>query len=393
MQAHASVTPSVPQAAITSKARRLVIPNLQELNAFAVQGLVPMFDEGKSLFCKRLLKTERGMVRNGFSARYTIMCLLGLRQLEKVGVRTPFDLRAILGQLLRDPSWLGGIGDLGLVIWLVARAAPDLLGETFNRLGVKTALDRYSAARAGNTTEMAWFLTGLAHAALACPAEKPHLVDLAATTFRTLKENQGASGLFGHLKRRGSLKGILRGRIGSFADQVYPIYAFSQLAQAYGIDEALQSARLCAKGIIDAQGPLGQWWWLYDSVSGKVVRHYPVYSVHQEGMAPMALFALGEVAKEDFSGPIYKGLQWISGQNELNADLRDPQSLVIWRCLRPKQRLRMYVEDFQHFLRGSHVGHSGRNLKILYECWPYELGWLLYAFAGRHQEPLALEAQ
>lgn len=107
----------------------------------------------------------------------------------------------------------------------------------------------------------------------------------------------------------------------------------------------------------------------------------------------MALFALGEVSKEDFSSPIYKGLQWISGQNELNANLRDPRSLVIWRSLRPRQRLQMYVEDFQHFLRGSHDGHSGRNLKILYECWPYELGWLLYAFAGRHQEPLALEAE
>jgi hypothetical protein len=25
-----------------------------------------------------------------------------------------------------------------------------------------------------------------------------------------------------------------------------------------------------------------------------------------------------------------------------------------------------------------------RDLHILHECWPYELGWLLYAFAARN---------
>jgi hypothetical protein len=30
-----------------------------------------------------------------------------------------------------------------------------------------------------------------------------------------------------------------------------------------------------------------------------------------------------------------------------------------------------------------HVSTAPGNLNIKYECRPYELGWLLYAFAGR----------
>jgi len=75
--------------------------------------------------------------------------------------------------------------------------------------------------------------------------------------------------------------------------------------------------RTCAEAICRMQGPSGQWWWHYDARNGRIFERYPVYAVHQDGMAPMALFALGEVARLDFSEPIYKGLAWISGNNEL----------------------------------------------------------------------------
>ena len=383
MLSNSSISPPVFSAETSAGRQKFMISNLQDLNSFAVQGLVPMFNGNALRFCQRLVKTEKGMVQQGISDRYTIICLLGLWQMEKNGFRMPFNLHAILDSFLGDTKWLESFGDLGLLIWLVAQAAPDRLEETMERFSVKSALERFPAAREGNTTELAWFLTGLAEAALVSLEEKSSLDDLAQTAFREVKQNQGKSGLFRHLHRRKSWKGILRGRIGNFADQVYPIYAFSRFAQAYGNEEALESARLCARGIIREQGHLGQWWWLYDSASGKVVRRYPVYSVHQEGMGPMALFALSEVSRDDLSDPIYKGLRWISGENELHENLCDPSSTVIWRCIRARRLWTMYFNDFRNFLSGSHAEESGPNLNVLYECWPYELGWLLYAFAGR----------
>ena len=44
-------------------------------------------------------------------------------------------------------------------------------------------------------------------------------------------------------------------------------------------------------------------------------------SVHQHAMAPMMLFAAAEAANCDFNEAIYKGLAWISGNNELRLNL------------------------------------------------------------------------
>ena len=61
-----------------------------------------MFDVDKQLFCHRLLRTERGIVREGLSPRYTIMTLLGLRELELAGMDSSFDTQAIYASFIRD---------------------------------------------------------------------------------------------------------------------------------------------------------------------------------------------------------------------------------------------------------------------------------------------------
>ena len=64
-----------------------------ELNRMSLQGLVPMFVAEKQIFDYRLVRTPQGMVSEGLSPRYTIMTLLGLRELERTGARTPFECR------------------------------------------------------------------------------------------------------------------------------------------------------------------------------------------------------------------------------------------------------------------------------------------------------------
>jgi hypothetical protein len=201
------------------------------------------------------------------------------------------------------------------------------------------------------------------------------------TTWITNLDNQGETGTFGHIDRKGSLAGVLRGRIGSFADQVYPVYALARFAQAYGSKEALTMASACAQGICRVQGPQGQWWWHYDSTTGKVAGKYPVYSVHQDGMAPMALVALSKVTGCNFAGPIDKGLQWITGSNELSRDLRDLSLHVIWRCAHPRHKYKMYLDDALGLV-GVSVNRNCAELTVREECRPYEFGWLLYALSA-----------
>jgi hypothetical protein len=364
-----------------SQPRSVPACDIRELISLAARGLVAMFDADKQLFCHRLLRTEQGIVREGLSPRYTIMTLLGLRELELAGMDSPFDTQAIYASFLRNTNWIQGIGDLGLLIWLTAAFNPDQLGGLFTTFHCEAALDHYSDAQQARTMELAWFLAGLAHAAEATPRLVSPLTDLSMATYHRLEENQGDYSLFGHLSTKNSLAGRLRGRIGSFADQIYPIYAMSKFAKVFQVEEPLGPALDCATAVCQAQGELGQWWWLYDAHSGRVSSRYPVYSVHQHGMAPMGLFAVEEATERSFKRFIDKGLGWICATNELGVDMRDSAQNLIWRCILPRKSQKKYWEIPLSLVRSQDQEMPARSLKILYEQRPYEYGWLLFAFA------------
>ena len=342
-----------------------------------------MFDRESQLFCYRLRRRESELVQEGLSHRYTMMTVLGLHQYEVKGKPSPIEVRPVLERLLDDTSWIKNLGDFGLLLWSCALLWPERLRQASASVDAKGAIQRFREGREGRTMELAWLLSGIAHARLAWPGELPELTDLAAGTYGLLNKNQGEHGIFGHLARNRSLAGALRGHIGSFADQVYPIYALTKFAEAYRAPEALEAARTCAEAICQAQGPLGQWWWHYNSATGKVCERYPVYSVHQDGMAPMALFALGEATQVDFTEPINRGLRWISGHNELGCDLHVPGDHIIWRSVYHGRRYQRISSRARSVVGLANGVESAEDLKTTFECRPYHLGWLLYAFAGR----------
>lgn len=356
----------------------LRISHLLEL---AVKGLESMYDPEERLFCYRLQKTSLGLIREGISHRYTIMVLLGFLRAESAGLRAPIDIEAAVDRLTDDPGWLDNIGDLGLLLWVCAATSQRHLARFHARFNVAGALEHYSDARRRLTMGLSWFLTGIVQAIGTDRQHSPHLAHMAMETYRLLRGNQGSQGLFGHMGKWRSLGGAVRGRIGSFADQVYPILAMARISRLLDAKEAQDNALRCADAICRLQGSLGQWWWHYDSVTGRVVEQYPVYSVHQHAMAPMALFELQDLCGVDFREHIRNGLAWINGKNEVSQDLEDPSANVIWRSLF-LPRTSFYSARVGFFLGKEHSEHAG-CLQILFECRPYELGWLLYALAGR----------
>jgi hypothetical protein len=290
-------------------------------------------------------------------------------------MQSPVDIEVAVDRLLADPAWIDNVGDLGLLLWLCAATSSERLGQFHKNFNLANALERFPDARRRLTMEISWFLTGLVFA-----SRTENLVNvkpLANEAYRLVRMNQGQHGLFGHLSKWHSVAGVVRGRIGSFADQVYPIFAMAHFSQVFGDSEARDNALRGAKAICGLQGPLGQWWWHYDSVTGRVVEHYPVYSVHQHGMGPMALLAVQETCGGDFRAPIANGLRWINGENELHQDLEDTDAGVVWRCIQPRKST-SYAKGFRA-LMGTDA--TPGPLHTLYECRPYELGWLLYALA------------
>ena len=350
----------------------------------ASRGLMKMYDPARKLFCYRMSEVEGGrLVPEGISRRYTIITLIGLSRLEEGGRRSPIDLRTTIDQLVQGFGDNDNVGDLGLLIWLCALAYPEYLEKLHDKYLKANNLERFDDFRKAKTMELSWLLTGLSYSKERTRSLLQNDAKLAEQVYAAILGNYGGKGIFRHLGTH-DLSGKLRGRIGSFADQVYPTYALSVFAQAFNRKEALDPAIETAKALCRLQGELGQWWWHYDAKSGGVLGRYPVYSVHQEGMAPMMLFLVGELAGVDFSRHIYHGLKWITGKNEIAESLIDSERQMIWRNISPT-RIRCFQDELRSLI-GKPEGTPtsvGSDLSVLRESRPYCFGWLLYAFAGK----------
>ena len=136
-----------------------------------------------------------------------------------------------------------------------------------------------------------------------------------------------------------------------------------------------------------AQGPAGQWWWHYDARTGAVVEGYPVYSVHQHAMAPMALLDLAERGRR--LAPHRDSARDAAGCKappETSERLIAEDVPAIWRKVGRTDRrklVRGMAAARTAVLAGKpcrpSAGCSRPALSTI-ECRPYELGWLLYAW-------------
>ena len=353
-------------------------PDIPSLNALALRSLVSLFDEKEQQFAERITLGKDGVRRGGPSRKQTIIALLGLQRLADAGGTQPFDLARIGEIAFQDRGWVRSSGDLGLLTWFSAVSRPDRLGVLLDETDFETALTIFKDGRQARTASLALFLAGLAHAALARPEIALGLTDVAVDTYRLLRDNQGRSGIFGHVRSTRFPLGALRSRFGTFSDQIFAIYSLSMFAKAFQIEEPLDAALACANAVCALQGELGQWWFLYDKSSCRVVKRYPVLSFHQDGTAPCALRALGELTGRSFENVISKGLSWMTGANELGSDLLNVDQAFICDSIEPVGRTAARRESALDFLiPGRKLAVD--SLGIRCEARPDHFGWLLLA--------------
>lgn len=355
-------------------------PSVTRLIELALGGLQQMYYPEQKLFCYRTELRNGALVKRGISRTNTLITLIGLQKAEQGGFPKPFDTEPAIKNVETTRGQLDRIGDIGLFLWL-ASFTPSIMTRIDNsEADLFAGLSNCRDARERRTMELAWFLAGLSEYAIAT-GDSIKLSIIAKRTLTLLLANQEASGLFRHSFPGRSISGFFRSRIASFADQIYPVYALSRCQVAFGFGESGVSAVNCAEKLRSLQGPLGQWWWHYDAINGSVIRRYPVYSVHQDGMAPMALLALGQITGKIPNKSIESSLAWIAGKNECSIDMRSERDSVIWRNLHLPD-FQMYLEEGIHFATGYELSVSARNPCVLFECHPYHLGWLLFALIG-----------
>jgi hypothetical protein len=319
----------------------------------------------------------------GASTRYAAIVALGAhflpeaQQTEVMGGRTESPFIELLVERLADTT---NLGDAALVCWAAAQAGHPLLTKALDQM---YTLDKRPGER--YVVEASWVVSALAAARTQVDVEGP----LDQARRRLLGSRHGASPLFPHATGPGLLPWY-RTHVACFADQVYPIQALARLHASGDDIEARTAAEACAARICELQGPGGQWWWHYDSRNGRLIEGYPVYSVHQHAMAPMALLDLNEAGGGDYTDPIRVGLHWMTDATELAG--REPMIIdeagMTWR--------KVYRGDPRKLVRAAHglstrvvPGLRVRPIEALFrptsidpECRPYEFGWLLFTWLG-----------
>jgi hypothetical protein len=351
---------------------------VQRLLRLAVRNLPQAYAAGDFAFTLAGVRDPGGQWRlqpDGVSLRYGVIAGLGLLRLPEHAQREVLggdDCADLIGRLAKRLDDLTCRGDVALLCWAAAEADHSELPHALDRLW-----DLDKRADPVDVVSAAWVVTALVAARQMVDVEQ----HLALSRDRLLAAR---AAVFPHLI--GGASPWYRAHVGSFADQVYPVQALARLHGSADDPAALAVADQVAAVICEAQGRDGQWWWHYDSRTGGVVEGYPVYSVHQHAMAPMALLDLADAGGQCHADAICRGLRWLAGPPETMQDLVTDEPPVIWRKVArsdPAKAVRGLRAASTRLSPGRGLPALGRVFRpgaIDHECRPYELGWLLYAW-------------
>ncbi len=359
-----------------------LVPTLRSL---AVCSLAKMYCPKERQFAFRLRKNGQGEILEGVSRRYTAIALIGLAGEDEHIVKQVLgehSLEDVCDHLLNDIDLMEDLGEVALTTW-VAR----LIKHPRTHNAIK-ALGRFDPGKVTYPTiELSWALTALV-------IDSGDLTDMAlAKSFAqvlTDSFNQKTA-LFPHGPIRKGLSALCA-HVSCFADFVYPIQALSYYYQATNDKRAVEIACRCAEHMCELQGADGQWWWHFDVRTGRTLERYPVYSVHQDSMVPMALSALSKACGQDHSASIEKGLCWLAHPAEKTDSLIDREHNTIWRSVTRREPGRLVLglqstASYMHpAIRVPGVDVFFPPVSIDYESRPYHMGWILHTWPANDKK-------
>lgn len=368
-------------SALDADAAQLV----HRLIRLSITGLPRMRHPGDVWFAFARKRTSDAVPAAGRSLRYSAITLLGALHLDPQAQRQVLGCtaREYAEQLVRPVAIVPNLGDAALVLWSAAESGVDRLEAAVAR--IRTLLDQDSGRY---VVEHAWVLS--AAAAARDRVDCADLADRARSALLGCFSHE--SGIFPHHVTPAAASRFRR-HVGCFADQVYPIQALARDALATGEPRGLEAASRCGRRICDLQGAAGQWWWHYDARSGEVVEGFPVYTVHQDSMGPMALFDLHEAGGPDLLHATHRGLRWMTDHPELPDNLIEDDLGLIWRSIRRAdpaklvRKVRAAAGSIVPGMRLRMLDHVFPPARVDYEDRPYHLGWILHAWLGGLSRP------
>jgi hypothetical protein len=311
----------------------------------------------------------------GTSPREGAIAAVGLLRLPEQRRRSVLggeDCGDLIGRLATGVDDMTSRGDVALLCWAAAEAGHGDLPHALERLAELDLRDDPLDVAAA-----AWIVTALVAARPLADVER----HLTAARHRLLAARDAL-----YPQVIGAATATRDSSVGSFAEQAYAVQALARLHRSADDPEALAAADSVAATICRTQGKAGQWWHRYDARTGGIADGYPVYSVHQHALAPMALLDLADAGGQLHLEAISRGLQWLARPPETTESLLLDEPPVAWR----KVALRDRRNRAGGASRAAARLRPGLGLRALnwifrpgaveHQCRPHELGWLLFAW-------------
>ncbi len=314
------------------------------------------------------------------SVRYTINSLLGLQEFARAGGQPG---EAAVAKRVDEflAKHLDGItspADLGLLLVLL-RERPDHPATAAAVTRVARIVGDGPGTRLPIQT-LSWMQWGLDASAAAGSQTAARVAD---KLFATISEGYVHERTL--LPRHSST--LYRRNVVSFGAIVYFLRAVQEHARRTGDAWARALFRSGVERMIAAQGPQGEWPWLYAVATGKPAELYPVYAVHQDSMAMLFLLPALDHGIPGVHGAIERSLAWTWGANELNEPMYVDGPYRAYRSIERSDslpRTGRYLRAVRRIASGGTAAPAGgKGVRINPECRSYHPGWILHAWSPR----------
>ncbi len=347
----------------------------------ALDGLGRMWDPARRLLLTRIVDGREVRTDDYLAARYCVMASLGLHRARLAGHAVPVEPALLLSRGL-EAGGTEALDALAMGLWADCELGTDHAAHLLPGL-----LDRVRAPERRNRSigrPLAWALEALSrhHERTGDAGARAAAESLAR--FALERCHHPETGLFTHVVSP-------RGPLGPlpwlppqalFSTQIYWVHALTTYARIFDDTRALEVAVGVMRRLIALRDTHFGWVWRYDAARGEVPEPFPIYAVHQHGMAPMALHGLAGLGALEALPTLRESLRWL-GENQMGVDMVDRANAQVHRSIRrafPVNRL-SYTAGRLPFLQP--LTRRPGFLRVNASCRPYELGWLLYAWAGR----------
>ncbi len=271
----------------------------------------------------------------------------------------------------------GGAGELGLALWAESRADGGAVNEIAGLISrrVGTGFERVPLE------QLAWLVSGLTEASVRVGGGSG-LDDLLESAYAALLSRvDPGTGMVRDLQHR------IGGGLTPVSGQFHCLSAFCQLERAGREGKPGEAAQKLLTALLEIQRDDGSWPGIVAPHRGEAAALYPVLTVTQVALAPIALrIARDDGLDGDLAGASEASVGWARGANRLDFDLVHEEAARIDRGIVPRRVPGAVSRGFTAAARRlkGHLAEPDRDDLILDpDVSSEDLGWLLEAWAGR----------